>query len=153
MKYFTGEETERLLMESRTGLICCDESNPNREAILAAERAANVMSGGIPNPYVAVGEGFLLGYATGIRAERARRGSSGKSRAFEKTPCIVAQCTECEGGTMMSRQEFAELDSLIPDKRRIVTRLLSELSTEQIQALTGVANGLLEQQEREEVAG
>jgi len=70
MNYFTKEETERIISNATLGLCFNSSDNPNVEAMEALYQAVREHAG---EPVFASALGFVLGRATGIREERARR--------------------------------------------------------------------------------
>lgn len=69
MTYFTAEEAARIIRNSPSQPV--SRGGPNREAISAALDEAGAWGNGAAVRGVAYG--FLIGRATGIREERARR--------------------------------------------------------------------------------
>ena len=72
MKYFTEEEARLIMRNNDMGLCTLFENNPNREAMgaLADQIRRSKFQG---DCYWMACIGFVLGRATGIREERARR--------------------------------------------------------------------------------
>lgn len=71
MRCFSAEEANRIVRHSSRGRCLSNADDPNHEAFQECVKIADGLNpeGG----YWHASLGFLLGYATGIRAERARR--------------------------------------------------------------------------------
>lgn len=71
MRYFSAKEASRIVRYSSRRLLMNHEEDPNYAAFQECVKIAYGLNpeGG----YWHASLGFLLGYATGIRAERARR--------------------------------------------------------------------------------
>ena len=70
MKYFSAEEAWAIIRESSPWICAIDDDNPNIEA---ARALAEFTSTNSRCPFFRAVAGFVLGRATGIREERARR--------------------------------------------------------------------------------
>ncbi|HWP80697.1 MAG TPA: hypothetical protein VN446_08650 [Candidatus Acidoferrum sp.] len=70
MKYFTAGEARSIVSGTRLELCTGYGDNPNREALEACVSFASEVGS---SNWGYVSFGFVLGYATGVRAERARR--------------------------------------------------------------------------------
>lgn len=68
MDYFTATEAINIIRYSQVGLCTGFADNPNREAF-----AATLEESRGKGEFVSLMNGFLLGFAIGKRAERARR--------------------------------------------------------------------------------
>ena len=71
MQYFTKDEAKRIINCQPIGLCFYNSSNPNVEAMVAL--AESIDSKPDASPFFAACTGFILGRATGVREERARR--------------------------------------------------------------------------------
>ncbi len=81
MNYFTAEEARKIVSGASLRLCTAYDDNPNREAFDECVKfAGEVWSS--KRGYAS--HGFLLGYATGVRAERARR--AGEQRRDKVLP-------------------------------------------------------------------
>ena len=72
MKYFTKEEARSVIRKGSISLLTADEDNPNREAVMALREEIEQSHFQDSALWMAC-LGFILGRATGIREERARR--------------------------------------------------------------------------------
>lgn len=70
MKYFSTEEAWTIMRKSSLWICAIDDDNPNIEA---ARALAEFTSTNSRCPFFCAVVGFVLGRATGIREERARR--------------------------------------------------------------------------------
>ncbi len=71
MKYFTAEEVRTIIGKSALIRLCYNNpDNPNAEAMQALFEAVLNLDN---QPMFAAVRGFVLGYASGVRKERARR--------------------------------------------------------------------------------
>lgn len=70
MKYFSAEEAWAIIRESNPWICAIDDDNPNIEA---ARVLADFAKNRSREPFYCAVAGFVLGRATGIREERARR--------------------------------------------------------------------------------
>ena len=70
MKYFSTEEAWAIIRESSPWICAIDDDNPNIEA---ARALLDFTKNRSRCPFFCAVVGFVLGRATGIREERARR--------------------------------------------------------------------------------
>lgn len=70
MKYFSTEEAWAIIRESGLWICAIDDDNPNIEA---ARALLDFTKNRSREPFFCAVAGFVLGRATGIREERARR--------------------------------------------------------------------------------
>ena len=70
MKYFSAEEAWAIIRESNPWICAIDDDNPNIEA---ARALLDFTKNRSRCPFFCAVVGFVLGRATGIREERARR--------------------------------------------------------------------------------
>ena len=70
MKYFSAEEAWAIIRESSPWICAIDDDNPNIEA---ARALLDFTKNRSRCPFFCAVVGFVLGRATGIREERARR--------------------------------------------------------------------------------
>lgn len=73
MKYFSAEEAWAIVRGSDLWICAIDDDNPNIEA---ARVLADFAKNRSREPFYCAAVGFVLGRATGIREERARRGGA-----------------------------------------------------------------------------
>lgn len=71
MEYYTAEEAKRIMAHAKIKLCAIEPNNPNLAVARVLANLAKKNSG--RDTFWAVWSGFMLGRATGIREERARR--------------------------------------------------------------------------------